>query len=183
MNARATAVLSRLVVLASLLTVFAPAVPAHAGTVGAVQDAENASTAYAPVWRWPTATSRAVLRPFALDNPYAAGHRGIDIAASPGDEVFAPADGIVRFVGWVVDRPVMSIDHGNGLVSSFEPIESDLRAGDAVRQGQLIGRVSLTTKHRTDGGLHVGARMGGYIDPMRLLSRQPRAILLPMGEG
>ena len=70
------------------------------------------------------------------DRPWLSGHRGVDLrAASDGAPVTAPAAGTVSFVGVVVDRPVLTIDHGDGLRSSFEPVDSDLRPGDAVARG------------------------------------------------
>ena len=45
----------------------------------------------------------------------------------------------MSFVGVVVDRPVITIDHGGGLRSSFEPVESTLAAGTTVGAGEVIG--------------------------------------------
>ena len=67
------------------------------------------------------------------DKPWMSGHRGVDLgAAHDGVPVTSPAAGTVSFVGVVVDRPVITIDHGNGLRSSFEPVDSPLRTGSAV---------------------------------------------------
>ena len=55
--------------------------------------------------------------------PWLSGHRGVDLqAAHDGAPVTSPAAGTVSFVGVVVDRPVITIDHGDGLRSSFEPV-------------------------------------------------------------
>src|SRR5690606_24009243 len=71
----------------------------------------SAALAVAALWSWPTAAPHPIARPFlAPATPYASGHRGIDVRAAAGDEVHAPADGIVHFAGVVVDRPVLSID-------------------------------------------------------------------------
>src|SRR5690348_3377903 len=92
----------------------------------------------ASLWLWPVAGTHAVARPFlAPATQYSSGHRGVDLAADEGAAVFAPADGVVRFSGWVVDRPVLSIDHGGGVISSYEPVASTLVAGDAVRRGDV----------------------------------------------
>ena len=91
-------------------------------------------------WQWPIGPTRAVVRPFiAPPTPYSAGHRGIDIGATAGASVVAPTDGVVHFVGVVVDRPVVSIRHPGGLISSFEPVESDLAEGETVARGEQIG--------------------------------------------
>src|SRR5512141_2213169 len=82
-------------------------------------------------WSWPLSPRPAVLRVFdPPDRPWLSGHRGVDLqTAYDGAPVTSPAAGTVAFVGFVVDRPVVTIDHGNGLRSSFEPVESTLRPG------------------------------------------------------
>ena len=134
----------------------------------------------AGVWAWPLALPHRVLREFrAPVSEYASGHRGVDLAAHTGDPVFAVADGTVTFSGIVVDRPAISLGHGDGLVSSVEPVLALVAAGDVVHRGQLIGRVA-TGAHCGDGCLHLGARASGrYVSPMRYLGRVPHAVLLP----
>lgn len=103
----------------------------------------------------------------------------MDVGAAVGATVVAPADGVVAFQGVVVDRPVLTIRHADGLVSTFEPLETTLRAGDAVRRGQEIGRISVGG-HTAPGSLHVGVRRdGGYLNPMLLFGDVLRARLLP----
>lgn len=135
--------------------------------------------ATAPAWAWPLAPPHPVVRAYlAPPTPYGAGHRGIDIRGAESGEVRAPADGVVRFAGVVVDRPVLSIDHGGGVVSSYEPVETSLRAGDRVRRGEVIGR--LLAGHCAVACLHLGARVDGeYVSPLLFLGGQPRAVLLP----
>lgn len=134
-------------------------------------------------WQWPVPQPAQVTRPFDLPHRYAAGHRGIDIAAAPGTTVTAVGDGKVRFVGVVVDRPLLSIEHPSGLISTYEPVISELRLGDAVTAGSPIGTVPEHPVHQPDGGLHLGARIGdSYVDPLSLLARPPRAVLLPLGD-
>lgn len=134
----------------------------------------------AAVWAWPVASPHPIVRPYlAPATPYAAGHRGIDIAAAEGATVRAPDDGIVHFAGFVVDRPVLSIDHGGGVLSSYEPVATDLVAGDVVRRGEAIGLV--VAGHCASPCLHLGVRVdGAYVSPLRYLGGQPRAVLLPL---
>ena len=140
-----------------------------------------ALAAAAALWAWPIAAPHPIARPYlAPATPYAAGHRGIDIRATAGAEVRAPADGVVHFAGVVVDRPVLSIDHGGGVLSSYEPVETELRAGDVVRRGQTIGTLQAGGHCATDACLHLGVRLHGeYVSPLLFLGGQPRAVLLP----
>jgi murein DD-endopeptidase MepM/ murein hydrolase activator NlpD len=136
-----------------------------------------------PRWSWPADPPHAVTRPFeAPATAYGPGHRGIDIAMGPGAEVRAPADGVVSFAGVVVDRPVVSVQHADGLVSSVEPVVPRVSAGDAVVAGQVIGTLAEEPRHEPDGGLHLGARLHGeYVDPALLLVALRHAVLLPLG--
>ena len=131
-----------------------------------------------PRWRWPVDLPHPVVRPYiAPASPYAPGHRGIDIAA-PGGIVYAPAGGTVHFAGTVVDRPVLSIRHSGGLLSSYEPVTTNLHAGDVVGRGDVIG--SVVGGHCASACLHFGVRLHGqYISPLSLLGEIPRAVLLP----
>ncbi|HRN29855.1 MAG TPA: M23 family metallopeptidase [Terrimesophilobacter sp.] len=140
----------------------------------------SASTAaLTPLWEWPLAAPHAVVRPFiAPASPYASGHRGIDIAGVADQPVVAPADGVVHFAGWVVDRPVVSVRHPGGLISSFEPVTSIVAEGDRVTRGQLIG--VLEGGHCPRACLHFGARrFGEYVSPLLFLGGIPRSVLLP----
>lgn len=135
-------------------------------------------------WRWPVDAPREVAEPFlAPAHDYGPGHRGIDIIADIGVIVRAPANGIVAFRGVVVDRPLITLDHGGGVVSTFEPVESDLEPGAVVAAGDEIGTVA-TGGHSPAGQLHIGVRLNGsYINPMLMFGDVPRAILLPCCEA
>jgi murein DD-endopeptidase MepM/ murein hydrolase activator NlpD len=129
-------------------------------------------------WSWPVDPPRAVVRPYIAPlTPYSSGHRGVDIRA-PAGTAFAPAAGVVHFAGVVVDRPVLSIRHANGVISSYEPLESTLTIGDAVARGDPIGTV--LPGHCVTVCLHVGVRVDGqYLSPMGYFGEIPRAVLLP----
>ena len=134
----------------------------------------------AGTWLWPLPPPHPVLRGFqAPATLYAPGHRGLDLSSAAGREVVAPAAGVVSFAGVVVDRPVLSIEHADGLVSSLEPVSASVAVGDRVTAGQPVGQVA-------DGGhcagrcVHLGARLnGGYVSPLLYLLGVPRAVLLP----
>lgn len=137
-----------------------------------------AADAAAARWQWPVDGARAVARPFiAPTNPYSSGHRGIDVRAS-ADALYAPADGIVRFVGVVVDRPVLSIEHADGLVSSYEPVQSSLAEGDPVARGDPIG--VILPGHCSSLCVHMGLRRDGqYVSPLNYLGGLEPSVLLP----
>lgn len=135
-------------------------------------------------WRWPVAGARTVVEPFrAPAHEYGPGHRGMDVAVPEGAAVAAPAAGVVAFRGTVVDRPLITIDHGDGHVSTWEPVSSPLSPGDVVLTGDLIGAVA-SGGHAASGTVHIGVRRdGAYINPMPLFGEVPRAILLPCCDG
>ncbi|MGW9626786.1 murein hydrolase activator EnvC family protein [Microbacterium sp. NPDC055521] len=138
------------------------------------------SPAVEGTWQWPVDGIRSVVEPFrAPAHEYGPGHRGMDVAAVAGADVGAPAAGVVAFRGTVVDRPLITIDHGGGRVSTWEPVASALSPGDAVAAGDLIGTVAAGG-HAERGALHVGVRLDGrYVNPLPLFGAVPRAILLP----
>ncbi len=133
-------------------------------------------------WSWPLSPKPAALRTFdPPDKPWLSGHRGVDLGpAFDGAPVTAPSDGVVTFAGVVVDRPVLTIDHGGGLRSSFEPVTSDLKPGDTVRKGQAVG--SLAPGHcSATACLHWGVRRGeDYANPLGFVEDLRPSILLPL---
>lgn len=128
-------------------------------------------------WVWPVQTVQ-LLRPFeAPAHRYAPGHRGIDLAAA--ESVRSPANGRIAFAGAVAGRLVVTIDHGDGLVTTLEPVTTGLVAGDRVARGAVVGTVT-PEGHTRPHTLHFGVRLDGeYINPLRLLGGVPRAVLLP----
>jgi murein DD-endopeptidase MepM/ murein hydrolase activator NlpD len=168
------------------LTMFAGSlhsVDAALTSVPVPDDADPAAPAAGSHWIWPTRGQRVVLEPFrAPAHAYGAGHRGIDIEAAVGSTVVAPAPGIVAFRGTVVDRPLLTIEHDGGLVTTFEPVDSPLAPGDSVVAGDPIGTVA-TGGHTEPGAMHLGVRLDGvYINPLLLFGDVPRAVLLPCCE-
>ena len=91
--------------------------------------------------RWPA--SSVVTRPFdPPPGPYAAGHRGVDLGGVPGSPVLAAGAGVVVFAGMVAGRPVVSIDHADGLRTTYEPVDPSVAAGQVVARGSPIGTLA-----------------------------------------
>lgn len=172
--------LGLLLLLGALSASAAPAPDAPALRDGVVEPVMAVPAAGA--WRLPV--NGEELRPFARPpEPWAAGHRGVDLG--PLDlraSITAPAEGEVSFAGVVVDRPVLSIRHAHGYLSSFEPVETDLKVGDSVSTGDPVG--TLVAGHRPCPApcLHWGVRLHGeYINPLLLTGDLEPSVLLPLG--
>jgi murein DD-endopeptidase MepM/ murein hydrolase activator NlpD len=135
------------------------------------------------LWGWPLPGEPAVTRGFdPPPTPYAAGHRGVDLAGAVGQPVLAAGAGTVAFAGLVAGRPVVSVQHPDGLRTTYEPVQPAVAAGQVVARGSPLG--VLTAGHPGCPGeacLHWGLRRGEvYLDPLALL-RPPRVRLLPWG--
>lgn len=142
---------------------------------------EDGTTGH-PRWAWPTSTHQVVAAFVAPVDRYGPGHRGIDVSAVPGSVVRAPAGGVVAFAGMVAGRPLVTIDHGGGLVSTLEPALSTAVAGEPVEAGDAVGTVA-TGGHAPAGTVHFGVRRDGeYINPLLLLGGIRHAVLLPCCE-
>ena len=103
---------------------------------------------------WVPPTSGAILRAFdPPPEPWAAGHRGVDWEAT-GGEVVAPGAGTVRFAGPVAGRPVITLAHANGMLSSLEPVTAaeHWSVGDRVEAGELLGTVGSGRNEGDDAG-------------------------------
>lgn len=140
------------------------------------------------LWTFPLGGPLVVGRPFeAPPHAYGPGHRGVDLVGAAGSPVRAAGSGVVVFAGMVAGRPVVSIDHANGLRTTYEPVDPSVGAGQAVARDSPIGTLSMghagSTGHAgcpVEACLHWGLRRGAtYLDPLALL-RPPRIRLLPI---
>lgn len=153
---------------------------AVAGITGAVPSPPSAGRYVLPI------IAAEVIRPFqAPPTPYGAGHRGVDLAASPKEVIHAAAAGLVSFAGTVAGRGVVVIAHPDGVRTEYEPLDPAVRAGQPVTAGEPIGVVD--GQH---GGcppsmcLHWGARRAdAYFDPMTLLASLGTVHLIPWTGG
>lgn len=139
----------------------------------------TAGSSVAVVYEWPLAPP-AVLRPFDdPEQPWLPGHRGVDLAGPVGSPVRAAADGVVAFAGSVAGRGVISIDHADGIRTTYEPVTAVVATGDVVARGTVIGTLDAghpglggTLPGGGDATLHWGARTGpqSYVDPTLLVA-------------
>lgn len=99
-------------------------------------------------------------------------HSGIDIAASVGTPVVAPAPGVVVEVGdYFFNGRTVFIDHGQGLVSMYNHLHRVLVApGTPVKRGQRIGEVGKSGRV-TGPHLHWSVSLNNTrVDPLLFVS-------------
>lgn len=159
-----------------------PAGAQAAGSPSRLAPAQPSALARQPLgaWAWPLAPPPPVTRPFERPlTRWSAGHRGVDLAARPGQDVLAPSAGTVSFAGTVAGRGVLVITHASGLRSSFEPVSAVLPVGAAVARGESVATLDAASGHcqTAPSCLHWGVRRGEeYLDPLLLLG--PREVVL-----
>lgn len=117
------------------------------------------------------------------DNPFAAGHRGVDIAADPGTPVRASASGTVTFAGTVVGNRTVTVDHAGGVRTTYSFLGTITAVhGAVVGRGAVLGTVG--TGHATAGlppHVHIAARRSQvYFDPIVLYVGSSSADLLAL---
>lgn len=113
--------------------------------------------------------------------PYGPGHRGVDLAATPGEAVRVSAPGEVAFAGRVAGVLWVAVDHPGEVRTTYGGLASVVvREGDALGPGAVLGRAAGEA-HGRPGRLHWGARrQGRYVDPASLLAVE-RAVLVGPG--
>jgi biotin carboxyl carrier protein len=101
-------------------------------------------------------------------------HSGMDIAAPSGTPVKAPASGLATFAApdLYLTGGTLLLDHGHGVSSNFLHLSRiDVKVGDRVEQGQVIGAVGATGR-ATGPHLHWGMNWFDVrIDPLLILER------------
>ena len=129
---------------------------------------------------WPLRPRPAVMRVFDAPSPnWNRGHRGVDLAGTAHQPVYAAAAGTVVFAGGLAGRPLVSLAHPGGLRTSYEPVRPSVRAGQLVAAGAVLGE--LVAGHpgcAAPACLHWGAMWGpaaraDYVDPLGLVVTTP----------
>ncbi len=118
----------------------------------------SAAPAGAAVWVEPV--NGPIIDPFRPPSgPYGPGNRGIEYDIESGTPVIAVDAGRVSFVGRIGASMFVSIDHGEGLKSTYAYIESSVVVrGQRVKKGQQVAVAGP--------GFHLTARLfGEYVDP------------------
>ena len=99
-------------------------------------------------------------------------HSGLDVAAVQGTPIKAPAGGIIIFANpdLFLTGGTVLIDHGMGISSNFLHLSRlDVKVGDRVEQGQIIGLVGMTGR-ATGPHMHWGMNwLKVRIDPQLLV--------------
>jgi len=102
-------------------------------------------------------------------------HKGIDYGAPIGTRVRATSDGVVSFAGWQNGYgKTVVIRHSRGYTTLYGHLSGfprELRSGNRVQQGEVIGFVGMTGL-ATGPHLHYEFHVnGGHVDPTRLAKR------------
>jgi murein DD-endopeptidase MepM/ murein hydrolase activator NlpD len=122
-------------------------------------------------WEWPV--RGPVIRGFdPPEDPFGAGHRGIDIAAPVGTAIVAPASGTVAFAGRVGGHLFVTLDHGGELTSTYSWVAStSVRKGDTISAGQPFALIGTGHPGSAVPHVHFGVRLAGaYQDPLEYLA-------------
>jgi len=146
-------------------------------TLLALSPAASAETD--PVGVWPLAPEPAVEHGFdPPDDPWGAGHRGVDLLGAVGQPVRSALPGRVSWVGVLAGRGVVVVDHG-GTRTTYEPVDATVELGTTVAAGERIGTLDLAGSHCLPRAcLHWGWLAGEtYLDPLRLVGAGPVRLL------
>lgn len=106
----------------------------------------------------------------APDDPYAPGHRGVDVAAPLGSPVRASADGVVSFAGNVAGNLTVTVDHAGGVKTSYSYLgAARVGRGQRVQRGDVVGEVGRGHDASLPPNVHLSARRNSvYFDPLEL---------------
>lgn len=103
-------------------------------------------------------------------------HTGLDFAGEEGTNVLACLDGTVESIVLddILDGNVITLSHENGIktVYKFIDIDENLKVGDSVSRGDVIGKISKPngSEYKDGAHLHFEILKGGEsVDPEEYL--------------
>jgi murein DD-endopeptidase MepM/ murein hydrolase activator NlpD len=102
-------------------------------------------------------------------------HPGMDIDGERGEQVIAPAGGMVIKAGWTGGYGNMvEIDHGNGLTTRYGHMSRlEAQVGQTIKRGELVGQIGSTGRS-TGPHLHFEVRLNDKpINPRHFLPPEP----------
>jgi murein DD-endopeptidase MepM/ murein hydrolase activator NlpD len=161
--------------------VFATLRPPELAAIAAARAVVTDADGWRQAFRWPATGRQSGF--FGSQRIYrgepGAYHSGADIAVPTGTPVVAPADGVVTLAAghpFTLEGNLLLVDHGMGLGSAFLHLSRiDVKVGDHVRQGQVIGAVGATGRV-TGPHLHWGLTWrGARLDPLLVVGTGPAA--------
>ncbi|MBO7344850.1 MAG: M23 family metallopeptidase [Clostridia bacterium] len=112
-------------------------------------------------------------------NRYSA-HMAIDFFADEGTNVLAVYDGtITNIENTLLKGTTITIDHGNGLFTVYNSLAdgNSVTVGQVVKQGDVIGQVSVTNRQEYKSGAHLHFEVfenGENIDPAKYLALEEK---------
>ena len=130
------------------------------------------SSAWGPRVRTRTVRVRTKTSRRKIRQRYQSSHRGVDLTAPMGTDVYAAMDGRVVDAGRHKDYGnFVVLDHGNGVTTLYGHHKLNyVRTGDVVRRGQKIAEVGSTGKS-TGPHLHFELRFDGdHQNPLPMLN-------------
>lgn len=159
---------------------FAKIRPGELAEIAAARRMKVVSDGWRQTFQWPTTGRISTL--FGSQRIYKNGeagsyHSGVDVARATGTPVLAPADGVVILAAdhpFTLEGNLLMIDHGMDLNSAFLHLSRiDVRVGDRVHRGQVIGAVGATGR-ATGPHLHWGMKWrDARIDPLLIAGPMP----------
>lgn len=103
-------------------------------------------------------------------------HNGIDFKSANGSKVYSILDGkVIDIYSNLLEGSVVVVEHADGLTSTYGSLDSQLQVkkGDTVNRGQVLGTISTTATGEGDAGAHLHFSMkdnGKKIDPASYLN-------------
>ncbi|TCN37628.1 peptidase M23-like protein [Kribbella orskensis] len=128
---------------------------------------------------WPLDPRPAVIRGFERPpKPWLPGHRGLDLAGSPGQPVRSATSGTITYAGPLAGRGVIVVSRGP-IRTTYEPVVPAIKPGAAVAPGSILGTLSAAGSHCAPKTcLHWGLLQSDtYLNPLTLLRSKPVRLL------